>query len=567
MKVLNLGLFVLVFAAAATARIADEVSPVFHIKYVAEGVVYLDAGRNAGLAEHQVLKVAPPAAGSGASRGEQLAAEEVATIEVISLADSSAVCEVRASTRALRVGDVAVLPAGVERPAPQPASAGASRPYLQVISFTTEDPLEEEARESVPRPPLPEVNRARGRIGLEYNAIFGRGDVAANSSQLGLVLRANMTRIGATYWNFDGYWRGRMNRRSSSQPQTISDLINRTYQLNFTYNNPYSSHVAGFGRLYLPWASSLDAIDGGYAGVRSAYGLTMGIFAGSTPDPLSWDYNSDRRMAGFFVNLERGAFESAHLASTAGVAISAIRWRAERQYAFFENTLSYRRWFSLYHSMQMDAPHTYTAANPADPATPIATTYNGLNRSYASLRFQPHARLTFDMNHSYFRGVPTFDPVLIGTGLLDRYLFQGLSGGVRAEVVRQVTLYTSLGRNNRSGDAKPSWNRLYGVTFGNLFHTGWRADMRYSRFDSIIGQGSYEAISFSRQLREDLRWELQAGFQTLRSASSTGSNSHFTTTQMDWSPGRRFFVQGGFTWQRGGLLNYDQLFFVIGERF
>jgi hypothetical protein len=558
-------LWVFLLAAASGAQEAP-MHRVFRVKYVAEGVVYLDGGRNTGLAERQLLKVSPAGIGEGASRGEQLAAEEVATIRVLSLADASAVCEVLSSTRALQPGDVALLLAGAE-PVVPPREV--QRPYLQVVSFTTDDPLEEEKRAEVPRPPLPEINRARGRIGVEYNMLLGHGPAPTRSSATGLVLRANMTRIGGTYWNFNGYWRGRLNRRTGSQPQaqTVSDLLNRTYQLGLTYNNPFSSYVAGGGRLYLPWASSLEILDGGYFGLRSVNGTVAGVFAGSTPDPTSWDYDPSRRLGGAFFAIERGSYEDTHVLSTSGIAVAAIGWRAERQFAFTENTISYRRVVSAYASMQIDAPHTYTAANPADPATPVATRFGGINRSFVTLRVQPHERVTLDMNHSYFRGVPTFDPVLIGTGLLDRYLFQGLSGGARVEVLPRITLYSSIGRSSRSGDAKASWNQLYGVTFADLLHTAWRVDARYSKFNSLFGSGAYESISVSRQVREDLRMELTGGLQTLRSTLAPSSNTHFVTSSVDWSPGRHFFSQTFFTWQRGGLTNYDQFSIVLGSRF
>jgi hypothetical protein len=562
--VLWLGLFL----AGASAQQNDKASPVFRIKYVAEGVVYLNAGRNAGLTEHQILKVVPPETAEGASRGEQLSAGEIASIEVISLADASAVCEVRSSARALVAGDVVLIPGGAQRAAPAPEAADAPRPYLQVISFTTdEDPLDEEIRDARPHPPLPEVNRMRGRIGLEYNAVMGRGVVGTTNQDVGLVLRGSATRIGGSYWNFSGYWRGRLTQRSGTQPQTISDLINRTYQISMTYNNPYSLMVAGVGRMYLPWASSLDAIDGGYAGVRTTNGLISGIFAGTTPDPASWDYNPDRRIAGAFVNVERGKFEGTHFTGTTGVAIAAIGWKAERQFLFSETTMTVRRKVSLYHSMQVDATHTYQAPNPLNPAAPLVTQYGGLNRSYASLRLQPVPRLSFDLSHSYFSSPPTVNPVLIGSGLLDRYLFQGLSGGVRAEVLKQVTLYTSLGRNSRSGDTGASWNQLYGITFGNLLRTGWRTDLRYTKFDSVFGQGEYEALSISKQVRESLRLEFQGGLQRLNSPVNGMSSSHFAISQVEWSPGRHLFMQSSFTWQRGGMMNYDQVSFVIGERF
>jgi len=154
-----------------------------------------------------------------------------------------------------------------------------------------------------------------------------------------------------------------------------------------------------------------------------------------------------------------------------------------------------------------------------------------------------------------------------GTGLLDRYLFQGLSGGVRAEVIRRITLYSSIGRNSRSGDAKASWNQLYGIMFADLLHTALRVDARYSQFNSPFGTGGYQSLSVSRQMRDDMRIELTGGLQTLRSTLAPSSNSHFVTSSVDWSPGRHFFSQTFFTWQRGGLANYDQVSIVLGSRF
>jgi hypothetical protein len=553
----------------SVGAVAQEVATprVFRVKYVAEGVVYLNGGRNSGLSENEILKVSPPGTDEGSSRGEQLAAEEVAVVKVLSLADASAVCEVLSSHRPIEAGDVALLPAGTPT---TPARNTAERPYLQVVSFTSEgeeNPLEAEKRAEVPRLHQPEVNRKRGRIGVEYTTLVAHGESPSRSSEMGLVVRADMTRIGGTYWNFNGYWRGRLNQNSGTQTQSVSDLLNRTYQLSLTYNNPFSSHLIGVGRLYLPWASSVDILDGGYAGLRSANGTVVGIFGGTTPDPTSWNYSPNRKQGGAFFAIERGDFQHIHMLSTSGVAASMIGWVAERQFAFAENTISYRRLFNVFQSIQIDAPHDYVAANPTSPSTPVVTHYSGIDRSYVTLRLQPFDRLSFDLSHSYFRGVPTFDPTLIGTGLLDRYLFQGLSGGVRADVVKSVSIYTNIGRSSRSSDAQASWNQLYGVTLANLLHTSLRADARYSKFDSSFGQGSYESVSLSRQLRESLRVEFQGGIQTLASTALLSSSTHFVTSSVDWSPGRHFFLQSFFTWQRGGLTNYDQVSVIAGERF
>jgi len=90
------------------------------------------------------------------------------------------------------------------------------------------------------------------------------------------------------------------------------------------YANPNSRWVAGFGRLYLPWASSLETIDGGYFGRQVGKAVTTGVFAGTTPDSTSWNYNPHRRMAGAFVSFEGGTFEETRYTSTFGLGISSI---------------------------------------------------------------------------------------------------------------------------------------------------------------------------------------------------------------------------------------------------
>src|SRR5205814_2926717 len=138
----------------------------------------------------------------------------------------------------------------------QQRTLSATRKYPAVVTFTEGDPLDEEARAEVPRPPLPSVNRARGRIGLDYMGTLSHGSTGLNSSDVGVVIRTDITRINGTFWNLSGYWRGRIDSRSSTSQPTLQDLINRTYHISLTYDNPNSAWVGGFGRLYLPWAPS-----------------------------------------------------------------------------------------------------------------------------------------------------------------------------------------------------------------------------------------------------------------------------------------------------------------------
>jgi hypothetical protein len=533
-----------------------DIKVAFKVKYVTQGVAYLEGGRSVGLSEglKLVVRDTDPTTGRPLMSADG-AQKAVAELHVFAVAETSSASEIHDPTREVKPGDWAFLSDEDTASLVAQRSLSATRKYPVVVSFTEDDSLDEEARAAVPRPPLPEINRARGRIGFDYTGV---NSPSGNSSNLGLVIRTDITRIYGTYWNLNGYWRGRINSQSSTGQPTLQDLINRTYHLGLTYDNPQGHWVAGFGRLYLPWATSLDTIDGGYFGRRINKSVIVGTFGGSTPDPTSWSYNPDRRLAGAFVNVEGGSFDDLRYTSTSGMGISMLKWTIDRPFVFFENSISYKHYLSIYHALQTDSPR----GNSEVPA-PGA----GIGRSFFTVRFQPHPRVDFDFNHTYFRDVPTFDPQLVGTGLLDKYLFQGFSAGVRVEVVKQVWLYTNLGRSNRSGDTQPSLNQMYGITFGHLPLAGIRTDFRYSKFDGAFGGGSYKTVSFSRNFRESLRWEVLAGSQSFASSASKNMAARFVTGNFEANLGSNYFIQSGYTRNRGGLQNYDQWSFTFGYRF
>jgi hypothetical protein len=423
-----------------------------------------------------------------------------------------------------------------------------------VVSFTEGDPLDEEVRDAIPRPPLPEINQARGRIGFDFSTTRSSG---ISSSQLGFVLRTDITRINGTYWNLSGYYRGGFTSVSSQGQPTLQDLINRTYHMTLTYDNPNSRWVIGVGRMYLPWASSLDTIDGGYFGRRLSHGGVVGLFAGLTPDPTSWNYDPNRRIGGSFISYDGGSFDNVKWTTTTGFGVDMLGWQIDRPFVFGEETVSYKRTFSLYYSFQVDRPK-------ADPS--LATVSAGLGRSLFSVRIQPHPRVSFDLNDTYFRDVPTFDPQLVETGLLDKYLFQGLSAGVRVEAPRHVTVYTNIGRSSSSRDPKASWNTMFGVSMGQIWKTGMRIDLRYSKFDSAFAKGTYHSIALSREF-SGLRLDIQGGTQSFVSPLTRDAGSHFVNATVDYSFGPHYFLEGGFTMQRGGLQNYNQTFATFGYRF
>jgi hypothetical protein len=523
----------------------------------------LDVGRNADLREGMKLSVVELPPDGVASDGVRYRGyPHVAELSIVSVADSSSVCDVISSTDELKIGQLAFLTPGSAEDRHRAENANDAANYPIIVAFTSGDPLDEELRasktESASASP---VGVMRGRFGFSYGGINESG---TNSSQVGMMIDADMTHIGGTYWNFNGFWRGNLVTSSTngagSNPTTLTDLINRTYTLGFTCQNPYSPNTYGVGRVYLPWAPSLSTVDGGYFGHRIGRITTLGVFAGSTPDPSSWSYNPDQQIAGAFVSIEDGDFEHLHYLSTAGLAINTIDFRVSRQFAFFENNLNWKRFLSFYNSMQFDTARTSPYPDGGSNPTGITQTYN-------SLHIQPINRVTFGVNYNYFRSLPTFDPLLIGTGLLDKYLFQGFSGDVRLDLPKHISLYTGIGQSKASTDTKQSLNQAYGISFGNIARTGLFLDLHYSQFNSAFGKGQYESVSLSKSLTESLRLQFLGGTQKFDSPMSSNTNSKFVNGIVDWTISRRYFLQGLLGWYNGTTLNYTQWSTTFGYRF
>jgi len=537
---------------------------VFRVKYVGEGSVYVDAGRNADLEEGMKLSVveAPPD-GVIAEGIQYRGYAHIAELVVSTVSDSSAVCDVVETKGELKVGQAAFLtPESVEtRRNSEQAADQSSYPIL--LTFTYGDPLDEEARVTketqVTR--LTPMERFRGRIGFNYGMTNESGGFT--SRQLGLVIDADMHNIGGTYWNFIGSWRGNFGVSNTNLPgaatQTLTDLINRTYRIGFTYTNPYSPVTVGVGRLFVPWAPSLSTIDGGYFGRKITRRVTFGFFGGSTPDPSSWSYNPNQHIAGALLNVEYGSFEHFRLYSTAGLAMTSIQWKVARQFAFFENTWSWKQYVSFYNSLQADAARTSPLVNGGSNPTEVS-------QSFSTLHFQPVKFFGFGVNHNYFKTLPTFDPRLLGTGLLDQYLFQGWSGDVRFSLPKRIGLFASLGKSRTTTDTKNSWNQAYGLSLGQVWKTGVLLDLHYSKFNSDFGSGTYQSASLSKNFSDSFRVQVYGGHQVFHTVLSNNTNSNFVNGVVDFNLGPRYFVEGNFGWYSGSALSYRQWSTIFGYR-
>jgi hypothetical protein len=138
---------------------------------------------------------------------------------------------------------------------------------------------------------------------------------------------------------------------------------------------------------------------------------------------------------------------------------------------------------------------------------------------------------------------------------------------MRLNLPMRSSFYLTVGKSNGSGDPKGSWNQMYGFAMSDIRHTGIRADLHYSHFDSSFGKGDYQAVSLSRDMRESLRLSIQAGQQNFTSQLTNQSRARFANGSLDWNFIAHYFLSGGVTVYRGQSQNYNQVFLTLGYRF
>src|SRR5512135_1132744 len=120
---------------------------IFHVKYISEGAVYLDSGRNAGLEEGMLLHLVHADPNGGTTEAVRFQGQQpIADVRVFSVADSSSAAEIIKSREDLAVGDIAYLDTESVHAREDKVNAAESENYPAVVTFSYGDPLDEEIR-------------------------------------------------------------------------------------------------------------------------------------------------------------------------------------------------------------------------------------------------------------------------------------------------------------------------------------------------------------------------------------------------------------------------------------
>jgi hypothetical protein len=523
MRLAALALLLIAAARPAAGQDSTAARPV-RISYLTTTSAYVDAGRDDGLKEGDSLRVVRGGTGVGLLR-------------VAFLASRQASCDILSDPAALVVGDTL----SIARAAAPPVVAAAGK----TAAATSARPSRRTAG-------------LHGRVGARYLGVWRRDGVGGRLSQPSLDLRLDGQALGGTPLGIVLDLRTR--RTSSIRPDgsSVVDGRTRAYQAALFFNPVGSPFRVTAGRQLSPSLASLTLLDGALAELRRPrWGL--GLFAGSEPDPVSFDYSSDVRDYGGYLQLHSPPGSASQWSTTLGAIGSYEAGLANREFAYLQTAVTGRR-FSLYATQEVDYYRPWKQAM-GEPSLSFSS-------SYASLRVELSRALSVNGGVDNRRNVRLYRDAVTPETAFDDAFRRGVWGG----------LSLRLGQRGRVGmDARSSSGGSLGRTLSYTLSLsadrlgpldlGLRS--RTTRYDGPRQSGWLQSLTVGVSPAAALHVDLNGGLRIEQDPLADPVDVHVTWfgADVDLSLARGWYLLLSGTHEAGGFESNDQLYGGLSFRF
>jgi hypothetical protein len=298
---------------AATARVT----------YIAGSSVYLDKGREEGIAVGDRLEVVR-------------AGVPVARLEVRDVSSHRAACAVLEGSEAVRVGDEV-------RYAPHPVEGA------QIGPPPPEAPKRATASAEGGRG---RRGRIRGRVGIRYLWVKDRGEAGGSFSQPSLDLKLDGSGLAGGPVELAVDVRARRTSRSFSDGTTETDGRSRVYRGSLSWNAARSGLRISLGRQLSPSLATLSIFDGISVEIGRP-GWSLGSLTGTQPDPVSFGISSRIREHGVYVRWHSRPEQRRSWSWTTGLIGSYTQGEINREFLYLQGQFVGRA-LSAYLAQEVD---------------------------------------------------------------------------------------------------------------------------------------------------------------------------------------------------------------------
>ena len=455
------------------------------ITYLSGTSVYIDQGRNSGIAPGDTLSVF--------RKGVR-----VSRLVVTAISGGSSVGQPFATVIAPAVGDSVVIFKIVEAP----------RTEQEVpTGFQTARLLPDRA---------PEGTTVHGRVGLQYAGIGELGK-RPDFSQPSAVLRLDIGRLFNTGMYFTMYGRALHDLSEGFARYESSRTRLRLFEMSLNYDAPASWFGFSAGRVVSRYMGGLGAVDGGLLFARMG-SLTAGVLAGTQPDYRTSAYNKDHQIFTAFANYAFGGdlFRPADVTVAYGQQL--MQGRLDRAFLYFQGSFSPGEDLYFYQSTEVDL---HTLVDGQQRSSPRLT------NTFLTLSYTPVSWLNLNAGYDASRNIFLLESMkTFPDSLFDRELRQGIRTAAMARLPSNISLGATAHVRFPTEGLPTARNLGLSMRAGDILESGINVGVQYTDINGSTNTG--------RELGADIdRWFgsiLMVGLRYDRYSSTLVSQDDLTVT-------------------------------------
>ncbi|MFQ5675348.1 MAG: hypothetical protein ACE5G1_05575, partial [bacterium] len=355
-------------------------------------------------------------------------------------------------------------------------------------------------------------------------------------------------------------WRSRVNHRDRvfSSDISESEFTHDVYELGLVYQNPKSPYEFGLGRILAREIRGLGYIDGGLFSYKVNGNWRVGVAGGSQPGLRNSAFQTNEQKFGFFLNFERGNYQTQRISSTVAFSGSYHDGMNSREFVYLQNDLWVSRRFSVYQTVEVDFnrgwKRNYSNRNVQ------------LSNFFISSRYSPVDFLSINVSYDTRKAVRVYETRSIPDSLFDETARQGFHSGITVRLSRRIRLSGNWGIRFRQGGLGNTTSASSALTVRQVFNTWATLNARLSYFSTMFSKGYRPYLSMRLPIKRGLAINVAAG-SYIYQTSGQRTYDNWLEANGYYRINRRLFANFGYRMFIDNRLKSGRLFLESGVVF
>ena len=459
---LLVGFLAILLAGSAFAQ--DVLETRLPVTYVSVALIYVDGGRDKGVAVGDTLY---------ASHGKLL---------VDAVARASTAAHLLDSTVVVAVGDFLILkkkaPILVQNQIRQDTAVSKTGATLKSVNL------------SPPEAPSNQ-NRVSGRVALQYIGVFS-SDSRLDFNQPTLLTRLEVENLYGSGVRFSMYGRTYYNMSDNYKRNGDSSRLQfRPYEFLLENGDPNASFGYMVGRATSRYVSGLGTFDGGQMYYHQG-SYTVGAIFGATVEDRDMSIDGDDKKGALFFNYRWLKDFSRQYEGTIAYARILKESHLDREFVYLQNSASLSQSLSFYQSSEFDL-------QAIDHG--IRSSTFRMTNTFATMNVTPIQWLSLNLGYDASRSIYLFETMKsLPDTLFDNNLLHGYRLNFSVRLPASVTVGGTATYRSQSGDSRTSRTISGYGRISNLLQTELNGSVRYASISGIFSDGKDLTIDVDRTL-------------------------------------------------------------------